>query len=447
MRNFGHVALILALSILLTGCIANKQYRTEYPTADDNVCTYKPEDKCPDSSFARSNVTGGSYDLGFIEFDDQGFLFDRDQKKAVMNRIREIAISNENVIMLTFIHGWNHNANGNPESGNISSFRRLLADTAKENPSSRVVGLYVAWRGQSLRGFLTYATFWGRKKTAHEVGQNGFTTTLLELEDIIKGQERSKSRNTMVTIGHSFGGAALFSSIKNVLAERYIQSRPFGSTEAVEGFGDLVVIANPAFESIQFQSLYELAQDECRTYPEYQLPRLIILSAFEDKAVRWTFPIGRSISTILEAHRNDASAPYCVPFDLVEGVDQKEYQVNQRSADVIAVGHHEAYVTHILCRAENMECINEAGNSTLSNKPIRLASKQGGETWTSRSRIENRAVQVTDDLVLVSKNRAQPSNPYLNIFSQDKIVKGHNDIWNDEVRKFIETMIRVNATR
>jgi hypothetical protein len=447
MQNFKHVTLILILSSLLTGCIANKQYRTEYPSAEGDVCIYKPDDNCAESSFARSNDLGGSYDLGFIEFDDQGYLFDREQKSAVMDRIRKIVASNNNVIMLTFIHGWNHNANGEPESGNISSFRQLLAETAKENPSSRVVGLYVAWRGQSLRGFLTYATFWGRKKTAHEVGQNGFTTTLLELEDIIKGQQRSKSRNTMVTIGHSFGGAALYSSIKNVLAERYIQSRPFGSDNSVEGFGDLVVIVNPAFESIQFQSLYELAQDECRAYPEDQLPRLIVLSAFEDKAVRWTFPIGRSISTVLEAHRNDASAPYCVPFELVEGVDRKEYQVNQRSADIIAIGHHEAYVTHILCRAENTECINEAGSYTLSTQYTKLASEQGGESWTSQSRIGNRAVQITDDLVLVSKNRAQPSNPYLNIFSQDEIIKGHNDIWNDEVRNFIETMIRVSATR
>jgi hypothetical protein len=54
-------------------------------------------------------------------------------------------------------------------------------------------------------------------------------------------------------MGHSFGGAMVYSAVANVLKSRIVdaqvKTRLSGSEEPIVGFGDLVVLANPAFEA------------------------------------------------------------------------------------------------------------------------------------------------------------------------------------------------------
>ena len=109
----------------------------------------------------------------------------------------------------------------------------------------------------------------------------------------------------MVTIGHNLGGAALFSSLHSVLAER-VSSRPY-KTISSRGFGDLVVLLNPAFEAIRYGSLYGLSQDECRKYPETQLPKLVILTARDDPFGRWFFPMGGGGFVVGEPQNDDCN--------------------------------------------------------------------------------------------------------------------------------------------
>lgn len=418
------VLAFLAILISIQGCVSNDPYRTSF----DEVCSYDNINTCPYSVYTTIGENP-SYKLGFIEFDDQGFLHSRDAKNSV---IEEISKESENgkVLIITFIHGWNHNAKGEKrEDSDITKFRELLSTAATNYPDHKVVGLYIGWRGRALKGFLNYATFWNRKSTAHEIGVNGITNVLLELEQAVKGEELQYNHNTMITIGHSFGGAALFSAVQPILAERYISSRPFGTENEVQGFGDLIVLMNPAFEAIRYQSLYELSQDRCRKYPSTQNPRLVILSALEDKAVRWTFPVGRMLNAVTENH-NISSAKYCTK----QGDSTSSYSVVQWKADTKAVGHHEAYVTHLLRDPTKYHDFKRLNSREAKSAILMIDEARSGETDV-----------YFDKTVLVSKNRVMPYNPYLNIFTQDGIMTGHNDIWGAQTTIFIEALIGFTA--
>ena len=83
-----------------------------------------------------------------------------------------------------------------------------------------MIGIYLGWRGDSSRiGMLQGATFYNRKRTAHRIGENGGSKVLLDLANLTYeinadlDQRRSPGFVTMVTAGHSFGGALVFSAV------------------------------------------------------------------------------------------------------------------------------------------------------------------------------------------------------------------------------------------
>lgn len=156
--------------------------------------------------------------LGFVEFDDQGQMRERDQMQSVLNTFYDIA-AKENVLLVTFVHGWHHNAA--PDDENVKSFQELLGRLSRvESQNSqprKVLGLYIGWRGESIEiPYVNELTFWERKNTAENVGLVGVTEVLLKLEEIVNvkaGIETSVPKplnSRMVIIGHSFGGALFY---------------------------------------------------------------------------------------------------------------------------------------------------------------------------------------------------------------------------------------------
>ena len=73
---------------------------------------------------------------------------------------------------------------------------------------------------------------------------------------------------------------------------------PFGSkktAKVVDGFGDLVILLNPAFEASRFLALHEA--QVLHTYPEEQMPRLLVLASENDKATQVAFPFAKGIES------------------------------------------------------------------------------------------------------------------------------------------------------
>ena len=140
--------------------------------------------------------------------------------------------------MIVFIHGWMHSAR--PGDRNVEDFRRALsrisliekkvAEIKKDKPR-KVIGIYLGWRGKSITApIVKHFTFLDRKNAAHKMGNGSVINALAKLELIRKSKHTiasndNKESNTRITVVRcSFGGAAIFSSLNNILQRGAIQT-------------------------------------------------------------------------------------------------------------------------------------------------------------------------------------------------------------------------------
>jgi hypothetical protein len=379
-----------------------------------------------------------NYLLGFIEFDDQGQVFERKQMDAVLNTLNERA-AEKDLLMVVFVHGWKHSAA--PGDGNIKTFRQGLARLSElESRISRetgaqereVVGIYLAWRGGSvtLPG-VKELTFWDRKNTAHKVGHGGVTEVLSRLELVRKTKdamvgEQARSRTRLVVIGHSFGGAVVYSALSQILTTGFVDTvGPAGASTDVKAFGDLVVLINPAFEATLFASLSDMASERATYFPG-QLPVIAILTSEADDATKRAFPIGRWFSTFFEKHRKETRK---------NAVTGEAEVIDQEKSNITAVGHFEPYQTHYLRAA------GESG-AEMPDQPSVESSMKG--FFELSSRWENDAPGSVIELegsVLERGTNSAGRNPYLVIRVDKRLIRDHNDIDDPRIASFIRQLI------
>ena len=429
---------MLAIALSLSGCSSNQMYRSQFET-----CNYQKTGSCSKNAIQVSAADNANqYHLSFVEYDDQGQLRARAQMDAVLDNYRDIAV-NDDVLLTVFVHGWHHSAQ--PKDDNIASFRGMLELLSKNEQLGsqqqgrkprKVLGLYVGWRGDSITlPYVKDLTFWGRKNTAHDVGQQGVTELLLKLEEIINVKTGLTPENPpplnsrLVVIGHSFGGAVLFTSLQKILADRFIASER-GKTFSgnAEGFGDLVVLLNPAFEALRFGALYDLSQEACRGYFPGQLPKLAILTSEADYATKFAFPAGRLFSTLLESHVTLTDRHYCTKPGKA---GMQALPVDEGAADRQTVGHFSPYLTHRLDAAST--------SPRLSDHQL-ISIQNDWATQNIADKLDFNGSQLT------SLGRSTQLNPYLNIQVDKELIKNHNDIWGERVVDFISELVIIATT-
>jgi hypothetical protein len=241
----------------------------------------------------------------------------------------------------------------------VEGFRETLGrlSTLLEGRGFEIVGVYVGWRGRSLPGFLDYFTFWGRKSAAERVGQNDLKEFLARLQDLYveyrpdvciqhhldceENATRQKNFLGVVALGHSFGGQVLMRAVTGSLEDRlqhvnhapaYLRdarpAQPDPSVEAsLAGFGDLVVLINPAAEASQYHRLHILSRG--LNYSSLQSPVMLVVSAENDKPRHRLFTIGRRLG------------------EFFTGKPHKENAV-ERTVERQALGVYPGHVTHRL---------------------------------------------------------------------------------------------------
>jgi len=288
--------------------------------------------------------------------------------------------------------------------------------------------VYLGWRGESIEvPYINDLTFWERKNTAQNVGLIGVTEVLLKLEEIVNvkaGMETEVPQplnSRMVVIGHSFGGAVVFTALQQVLSDRFIDSRRNKTYSSdAQGFGDLVILVNPAFEAMRYATLYDISQQNCRNYFPSQLPKLVILTSEHDMATKSAFPAGRFFSTLFETH-STLERHYCqdnkpIPMKIKEG-----------EADRETIGHFKPYLTHTL------KVVPDFKTTELKKlKTVWSQQAAGGSLDFEGCR-------------LTHLNRTHPLNPYLNIKVDAELISDHNDIWGDEVVGFLRDLIAIST--
>jgi hypothetical protein len=318
--TFGWVkrGLLAALSALLLSCsLYNEPHRTTGAGVPD---TANPAGK-----------EAPKYDLQYIESDDRGWFWDPNQANKALRQVEKHTADGDTLVLL-FIHGWHHSADCYDD--NLEAFKNVLSrlyeelqqpmySTAREflykspnPPAVKIIGIYVGWRGRSLPGFLDYSTFWGRKSAAQRVGAGDLQEFMARLQQLYDDHAAGKNKHFfgLVSIGHSFGGAVLLTA-----TSRYFESQLQGANrnsgflaaaptltpasapvakspvdnhvQALRGFGDIVVLVNPAIEAEAYERINVLSR--LMIYRTDQTPLLITFSAKNDGPRKDFFEPGR----------------------------------------------------------------------------------------------------------------------------------------------------------
>src|SRR5438067_11153734 len=104
MRNVYLATAILSVSLLLSGCTSNNIIRPEV-----HVCELKPHEHVAESCAQNSIEDYGDYALAFVEFDDQGWFYNRTQMLKLMEMLQNDT-NPEGLILFVYVHGWQHNS-------------------------------------------------------------------------------------------------------------------------------------------------------------------------------------------------------------------------------------------------------------------------------------------------------------------------------------------------
>ena len=358
-------------------------------------------------------------ELHVVEIDDEGKFWDTDEPARTIGKVSRMAAEG-NVVVLLYVHGWHHNADADDTNleGLRSSVGQVAIRMAQEDyararialtgtDAVKVIGIYVGWRGRSMRGALDYATFWGRKRAAERVGANGLRALVEGLQETYSAHNApgDPSFLGMVSVGHSFGGQALLKATQGLIAESLGKRQAGrGQRSGVAGLGDLTVLINPAVEALQLDELLTRASDS--TFDCRQLPALMVVSGRGDSARKFLFPIGRTLS----ADKNGlATTP------------------ERKRMWRTALGEYVPQRTHELTVADSEPPTFDAASYRNPEQMIRA-------DLTTR-------ITLGGGLLTPLPGKGQRHGPFVIAHTDKKLVQRHSGIFTDSLRGFLAEYI------
>lgn len=427
--------LLASVTILLYGCAGNRPFHPNSPSSEQCQDT-ETSTVCPTSYLQEFD----DYTLAIAEFTERGNNFNDAAYTDILNTITAKSKTNsDGVVVIVFVHGWNHNSN--EEDTNLKDFKNVLAEVARQREdfaigSRDLIGVYVGWRGQSLRiPVVRRLTYWERKAVAEQLGNTGLSRLLADLDTI----DQESKRNVMATVGHSFGGAAVLSAVSKPLLTRLQtpQLQPGDSggrcSNVSCGIGDGIFLINPAIEANQVVSLLESTVP--KSYSENQPPLLVSISSEADLANKYAFPLGQTFGLLATSRQ----APLSGRTYFKDFVTGEQLTLREENLDSTTVGNFAPFLTHrldvpgadTLCEASS----NEELERLLADSPLLrqcsdyAKSSECGPKYFPRGFDRTQRNAFTD--------RESPYNPLYFIRTNDKFMSGHNDIFNPHVVAFL----------
>ena len=227
----------------------------------------------------------------------------QNQLDQVLQCIRKDCETNRNgVVVLLFVHGWNHSAEWN--DSNLTSFREVLLSLSLreaerydggEEAGRRILGIYVGWRGLITRSRLiqTLFTFGGRYRAARRIGRSSPLQT--SVARIIETTKSLNEVSPVVLVGHSLGAMMLESALASVL-----DPRSSAGTSGPVRFPDLVLFLNSAAEAgvaRQIQSHIKVRKPRLRRIEHegtsFDGPLFISVASESDFVTKYVFRLGK----------------------------------------------------------------------------------------------------------------------------------------------------------
>jgi hypothetical protein len=455
------LALLLAVSLSLVSCLSYtsvyQKRGTEPPFPEPGTMTvaeFEASQEAQLDAEARSVERFKDFEIGVLEITDDG-LVNPAQKEQVFSMVRQDLAKENEMLMVVFAHGWHHGPHVCDRD--LACFRRVMERlaTSKELKARKaiVTGVYLGWRGESIRSKpWNNVSFWDRKNTAQHVGRTGGKEILLELDALYAAAKHNGKTVTMVTVGHSFGGALVFSAMKGLatgdaagiikdttLEQTYRVVRAEGNrVDATKTgvkakrarLGDLVVLVNPAIEADQYKPFhadlpksdigkYRPPPDKDKPYDQSQLPVLLAIASTADKAVGMAFPAGRWLMALTD-------------FDIALDPSKRA-----------GMGHYEPHITHKLTYPEKefAETKEQCGCPKNFDAPVNISDKP--------LNLHTTEVQDFGDLELTPQRPAtwDKHSPYLVVQTNAGVMREHSDIYNPVFVEFLTKFIRAYYAR
>jgi hypothetical protein len=433
MRNISFAA-ALSAALLLCGCTPNDIIRPQV-----QIC--KAHQNAQDGCAQSSIEDYGDYALAFVEFDDQGWFYDRRQMTTLMDMLWE---EPGDLILFVYVHGWKHNAGvcdynvacTREVLKQIVNVEKLLSRGDKTRLPRKAIGVYVGWRGLSNTGpeLWKNVSFYTRKNAATHVAQGSVRELLAQLKEFQEQRNRKGGQTRLFTLGHSFGGLIVYHAIAQSLMEAAVPLRGAEGNEVVTPYGDLVVLINPAFEASRFHPLHAISTDR-KDYKHGQHPVFVALTSENDLATKTAFPIGRRVTSVF----------------------QKFVSEEEKSANLNTMGHVPHYRTHSLRLVDGAGMTAaKPSSSSPCGCPIwegRLDLSKvnlGGESEAFRKFHGQRAThpgelpagwqrQFTGGAILTHE-RHHPENPFWVVSVDPRIIHGHNEFYSPALMHFLRQL-------
>jgi pimeloyl-ACP methyl ester carboxylesterase len=328
------------------------------------------------------------YQLGIVEFDDQGRCYRRHQMKEVADWLS--GHSDIDVIIIVFVHGWKHDARS--DDANVASFQVVIQDTvarekeeqAKSGKASRpILGVFVGWRGMSLYdrfGVIENLTFWDRQDAGRKVAVGSVREVFGRFRRYRNRRRDQGGAPLLIIVGHSFGGMVVYSA----LAQSLIEAASGSISRISTRFADLVLLVNPAFEAVRYLPIYDLLRERADDNRVVEQPPVFVCAtATNDWATGLAFPIGNA---------------YCLLTESWRGIQERQAMIN-------TIGHLDWMTTHDL-----------------------------------------RTIDASPGFELTPRTKG-PQHPYWVVSAAQTVINGHNGIFQAPFLKFVAALVFTHVSK
>ena len=313
---------LIALTLLLNGCVANRIYRPGMAAVQT-------------APVVNGQPAAANFKLGIIEFDDMGESWEKctsltDPNNCQLSRVLQLIRDEKksgDVVVITFTHGWKNNASPENEAKqNLAEFKSLMDGLARgesamiarmqqNNPAATApphprtyIGVYLAWRGQSVPNDI-FLTFWNRRDAAQRVGSSDYAEAIYRLMAVTK---ENSPNSRIVVVGHSFGSRVLETAITNTFVSLLIpeptsSGGPVPLSQQISP-ADLIMYVNAATDSFRTKQLIELMKRTDFKVTRGSAPRgplFLSVTSTGDQATKIAFPLGQGLSANSKNFRRD----------------------------------------------------------------------------------------------------------------------------------------------
>lgn len=431
------VLLSLIILALLPGCATNRPYRLQGVAGGIYEKKF-PGQQPPTKKYEA--MPGHNYRLSFVEFDEKGDFWDRGQLAIAARSIRD---SPKPVLLVTFIHGWHHNAADRPKNtknpGDVQTFKCLLSQLAVSESTRGldVHGVYLGWRGRLVQGPLDYFTFLGRKGAATRIAGTPVTETIFEL--IRQARRRAPGASKTVVIGHSFGALVLEKAMAQAVAGSVLAQDAQAGGGSFSAPADLVLLVNSAAESIyakELTDMFRIVGQRGHINPER--PLLVSLTSESDTATSGWFPVGTFFPNLFAGRQYNWEKKRGPSSD---NVSQHEYLTT-------TPGHNKRLFTHRVVRlgsdpnatTSTPIDIRQPGACVRENPAFEenLRNPQGMMFATSVREIPEQLVWWRIEPLPTDRR-----TPYWIMHVPREIIHGHSPIFTPEGRAMMAAIYRI----